>query len=72
MTHFIDNIVVKSLPFILMSPYSTTFQYRTRVTVKTFDKMLVIFTVKSRKITSIMENYVHENYEHGTVKYFYL
>ena len=32
-----------------MSPYSITVQYRTRVTVKMFDKMLVIFHRKKVK-----------------------
>ena len=48
MALFLDNIVAKS-SFILMPTFSTTVQYRTRVTVETFDTMLVIFNLKNLK-----------------------
>ena len=48
MATFLDNIVVKT-SFILMPTFSTTAQYRTRVTVETFDTMLVIFHRKNLK-----------------------
>ena len=48
MAKFLDNIVVKT-SFILMSSFSTTVQDRTRVTVETFDTMLVIFHRKNSK-----------------------
>ena len=46
MATFLDNIVVKT-SFILMPTFSTTVQYRTRVTVEIFDTMLVIFLLFS-------------------------
>ena len=55
MARFLNNIVVKT-SFILMPSFSTTVQYRTRVTVETFDTMLVIF---HRKIRKKSENYEH-------------
>ena len=48
METFLDNIVVKT-SFMLMPTFSTTAQYRTRVTVETFDTMLVIFHRKNLK-----------------------
>ena len=48
MAIFLDNIVAIT-SFILMPTFSTTVQYRTRVTVETFDTMLVIFHRKILK-----------------------
>ena len=55
MATFLDNIVVKT-SFILMPTFSTTAQYRTRVTVETFDTMLVIFHRKILKKVGISIN----------------
>ena len=48
MAIFLDYIVAIT-SFILMPTFSTTVQYRTRVTVETFDTMLVIFHRKNLK-----------------------
>ena len=66
MSQFIDNIVVKTF-FILMLPFSTTGQYRTRVTLEAFDTMLTIFHRKNLKKYENYELYEHENNEHWTV-----